>query len=103
MFTDNMFPPDRHSLDLEDEKLEKSIVWIRAHQLAVESDEADVKEDDSVELKVKAPPKMHLFDNGINPHDVAQGALGDCWLLAAMACMAEFPGAIENCFCFVAF
>jgi len=37
-------------------------------------------------------------DGGINPHDVCQGSLGDCWLIAAFACMAEFPGAIRRIF-----
>eukprot|EP00490_Sorites_sp_Unknown_P019510 CAMPEP_0114658686 /NCGR_PEP_ID=MMETSP0191-20121206/16200_1 /TAXON_ID=126664 /ORGANISM="Sorites sp." /LENGTH=177 /DNA_ID=CAMNT_0001881365 /DNA_START=521 /DNA_END=1051 /DNA_ORIENTATION=- len=41
---------------------------------------------------------MYLFQNGIEADDVAQGALGDCWLLAAIASLAEFPGAIERCF-----
>ena len=41
--------------------------------------------------------KMYLFQDGIEPGDVVQGALGDCWLMAALAALAEFPGAIENC------
>lgn len=40
---------------------------------------------------------LALF-RGVEPADVAQGALGDCWLLAAAACLAEFPGAIRNLF-----
>lgn len=38
-----------------------------------------------------------LFDK-IHPNDVAQGVLGDCWLLAGLATLAEFPGAIQNIF-----
>jgi len=38
-----------------------------------------------------------LFD-GIEPNDVCQGGLGDCWLLAAISAMCEFPGAIESLF-----
>jgi len=38
-----------------------------------------------------------LFKN-VHPNDIAQGILGDCWLLAAMAGVAEFEGAIFNLF-----
>lgn len=37
-----------------------------------------------------------LVRDGIEPSDVGQGALGDCWLLSAFACLAEYPGALEN-------
>jgi len=50
---------------------------------------------------VRAPDcidgQLVLFDT-IEPGDVMQGALGDCWLLAASACMAEFPGSLEQLF-----
>eukprot|EP00448_Togula_jolla_P038000 CAMPEP_0170640680 /NCGR_PEP_ID=MMETSP0224-20130122/40359_1 /TAXON_ID=285029 /ORGANISM="Togula jolla, Strain CCCM 725" /LENGTH=936 /DNA_ID=CAMNT_0010971213 /DNA_START=32 /DNA_END=2842 /DNA_ORIENTATION=+ len=44
---------------------------------------------------VTNPPK--LFGN-IEADGVEQGELGDCWLLAALACIADFPGHIEALF-----
>lgn len=39
----------------------------------------------------------YLFHH-VHPNDIAQGVLGDCWLLAGMAGMAEFEGAIMHLF-----
>ncbi|CAD7954100.1 unnamed protein product [Amoebophrya sp. A120] len=41
---------------------------------------------------------MQLYQDGISATDILQGQIGDCWLMAAMACMAERPGAIDNLF-----
>lgn len=56
----------------------KAVTWVRAPELV-------------------APMKPFLF-NGIEPSDLAQGALGDCWLLAALSSLAEHPNAIRRCF-----
>ena len=34
----------------------------------------------------------------VDPNDVNQGGLGDCWILSSMAALAEFPGAITKLF-----
>ena len=39
--------------------------------------------------------KMNLFQMGV---EVKQGALGDCWLIGAFACLADFPGHLEMLF-----
>ena len=39
-----------------------------------------------------------LFKNGIDPSDIGQGSLGDCWLLAAIACLAEHQDALRKLF-----
>ena len=93
MYKDKNFPPLTDSLacadnkqefrsselaDLSTTEINNKVEWIRANQLC-------------------STGKMYLFQDGIEPSDVVQGALGDCWLMAALAALAEFPGAIENC------
>eukprot|EP01043_Picozoa_sp_COSAG02_P083156 COSAG02_NODE_21234_length_797_cov_0.969914_1_plen_265_part_11 len=34
----------------------------------------------------------------VDPNDVNQGSVGDCWLLSAISSLAEFPGAIKHLF-----
>lgn len=75
-FTDRSFPPNDKSLGRV---------------------QADIGE---VEWKRWVPKvgRVHLVDHGINPNDVCQGALGNCWLLSAAACMAEHKGAVQQLF-----
>ena len=39
---------------------------------------------------------MVLYQGVIEPRDCVQGQLGDCWLVSALACLAEHPGAIKR-------
>jgi len=40
-----------------------------------------------------------LFSGGIEPNDIKQGELGDCWLLCAFSALAEFPEEVKRIFC----
>jgi len=89
-YTDSEFPPNDTSLgdiggdsaNVESGKNAIPHVWLRA-------DEFDVD---------KQGKKMELFGPTVDSRDVCQGALGDCWLLAAMACAAEHEGLIQSLF-----
>lgn len=39
-----------------------------------------------------------LFSGEVEPADICQGQLGDCWLMSALACLAKFEGAIARVF-----
>lgn len=62
-------------------QMEKDTDWVRAHELDA--------------FKGKRP---QLFEGKIEPDDLCQGAVGDCWLVAAMACASEHPDCIRNLF-----
>ena len=81
-YTDKDFRPEDGSLGaFESRKAGQTVVWKRGSQLSP-----------------KGAAAMRLFDHGVEPADICQGTLGDCWLLSALACLAEFPGAVEKVF-----
>ena len=44
------------------------------------------------------PDKLDVFVQGVEPSDISQGALGDCWLLCSIAACTEFPWLITRMF-----
>lgn len=40
----------------------------------------------------------HVFEENIEPEDIRQGRLGDCWLLCAIAALSEYPILIKELF-----
>eukprot|EP00931_Biecheleriopsis_adriatica_P080087 TRINITY_DN53447_c0_g1_i1.p1 TRINITY_DN53447_c0_g1~~TRINITY_DN53447_c0_g1_i1.p1 ORF type:complete len:497 (+),score=112.00 TRINITY_DN53447_c0_g1_i1:51-1541(+) len=106
-YTDKDFPPNVSSLgevegdsaaaDKKDDggKFSGKVQWIRAGDFPVDEDKSvagKYKEGASNKLR------MQLFSEEIDSRDICQGALGDCWLLAAIACLCEHPGAIQSVF-----
>jgi len=87
LYTDSAFPPDDNSLgnvggdkaNAAGGKTSARCVWVRANSFPGAS-------------------KMQLFQDEIDSRDICQGALGDCWLLAGMACCAEHQGCINAVF-----
>ncbi len=69
LFCDEEFPASKESLG---ETNEKDVSWVRAIKLQPQNTE------------------MVLFHD-VEPNDILQGGLGDCWLLSAIATLAEFP------------
>jgi len=84
-FCDPEFPPKVRSLyDPENKavvdrsKMDK-YRWLRAHTIFHEQE-------------------YHVFTGGIEPNDIAQGDLGDCYFLSALSALAEFPHRIKHAF-----
>lgn len=83
MFIDSEFPPNEVSLGSQSglnvftSKIYKSITWRRITELY----------DKSIEV----------FHN-IDPNDIMQGNLGDCYLLSAISALAEFPERVKKLF-----
>jgi hypothetical protein len=79
LYTDNSFCGDEA---LGEEEDTDGVEWKRVHEI-----NPDVPFKD-----------LMLFGAEIDADDIAQGGLGDCWLLSGIACLAEFPGAVQSVF-----
>ena len=50
------------------------------------------------DLRLPGEKPLCLFHDGIEPADINQQDLGDCWFLGPLAALATHPGAIRRCF-----
>ncbi|KAK3283109.1 hypothetical protein CYMTET_9187 [Cymbomonas tetramitiformis] len=80
VFVDTSFGPNDTTLGKGLVERCTSLQWRRAH-----------------EILPSAQPGQGLF-HGIDPTDIAQGQLGDCWLLSSISSLAEFPEVVKYSF-----
>jgi calpain-15 len=90
-YTDKSFPPEAKSIGpwegLSLAQVEQKIKWVRA---------TDHFQATFTEAQKKEGVNVKLYKDGIDPRDVAQGDMGDCWLIAALACLAEYEGLVKK-------
>eukprot|EP01059_Diplonema_ambulator_P010472 TRINITY_DN20512_c0_g1_i1.p1 TRINITY_DN20512_c0_g1~~TRINITY_DN20512_c0_g1_i1.p1 ORF type:complete len:963 (+),score=348.14 TRINITY_DN20512_c0_g1_i1:66-2954(+) len=79
-FVDLTFPPGKTSLYREWETGMKDAPWMKPSQY----------------LPPDVPPA--LFVGSVEPEDIDQGSLGDCYLLSALACLSEFEPLVTAIF-----
>jgi hypothetical protein len=88
-FLDQDFLPINSSIDTSEkeiiQKYETLIHWRRTNDILNAENTENKREND-----------YQLFMNGINPMDIKQGKLGNCWLLSSIASVAEHPKLIER-------
>ena len=86
-FVDIEFPPVESSLypPSEVKPLPYKVVWKRPRDFMII--------DKSQGLN---PPEV--FEKKIEPSDIKQGVLGDCWLMCALGSLAEMPYLVERLF-----
>ena len=60
--------------------------WVRAADVVLAGGGADAKK------------RPQLFAGEIEPEDLCQGAVGDCWLVAALASASEYRQVIQRAF-----
>lgn len=95
-YTDSAFPPNSDSLGPTEKKFTPGVRDTSCCCPSLFETGGDVQWLRSEDLF--NGKKGKLFSGGITPSDIAQGQLGNCWLLAAIATLAEREGVVESCF-----
>ncbi|CAF1106978.1 unnamed protein product [Rotaria sordida] len=81
-FVDDQFPPISRSIGHIDSIINHPLKWLRISEISPLS-----ASDLCLQWSVYSSPK---------PSDIQQGALGDCWLMAALALITERPQMLEH-------
>jgi calpain-15 len=93
-YVDKSFPANASSIGPWKEKsleqIAREIEWKRATEVVDELGPRPVAG--------QPQPRVKLFEDGVSVSDIAQGAVGDCWLMSALCCMAEHPGQLYKIF-----
>lgn len=87
-FTDPVFPPTKSSI------FEGAA---KDHKGMLTKDEVAVLKKTSFKRISDLKQDIKVFDK-INPDDIHQGELGNCYFMSGVSALAEFPKRVEDCF-----
>jgi len=90
-YTDASFPPNDDSIYKSPNPAGDHVSDVKAHA------NGKIEWKRVSDLCGAKQGQASLFKS-VHPNDIAQGVLGDCWFLAALAGLAEFEGAVFNLF-----
>lgn len=87
VFEDNEFQPTVESLIKEVNRDENKLAF-----------DEGVEWKRATEIEELGGQDLQLFKDGIEPADIRQGGLGDCYFLSSLAALSEIPSRIEKLF-----
>ena len=97
-YTDKEFTATAKSIGPWQEKteaqIEAEIEWQRATEVVDRLGPPPGRDKHGKPLQTR----VKLFEGGVDVGDIAQGGVGDCWLMSALCCMAERPGQLYKIF-----
>jgi hypothetical protein len=94
-FVDADFPPNGNSIFLSESDVLSHNDGDRGELVKLQNIEWKRAVDF---MKGEGEHAIDVFHGGIEPADIIQGCLGDCWFLSALGAIAEYPVLVESLF-----
>mmetsp|Transcript_12193 Transcript_12193/g.35061 ORF Transcript_12193/g.35061 Transcript_12193/m.35061 type:complete len:359 (+) Transcript_12193:223-1299(+) len=102
LFRDKKFPPEASSIGNWENKSPEEVAacteWVRAEEALELAHRNEGNDSQGPDNRGSRKRMTKLFEDKIEPRDIQQGGVGDCWLMAALACLAEHPSLLRHAF-----